>query len=133
MTDYLLDSDILIFFLRGQEKVVHRMEQSSLHDLQTTTLSSAELWCGNHTRGVGEKQNDALRRLLEKLDVLPFCEQSALLFAEHKAALYAQGNIIGDFDIAIAAIALTHRLTLVTNNVKDFKRIRGLKVENWAA
>ena len=130
---YLLDSDILVFYLRGHGKIRHMLEQSPVSQLHTTLISAAELWSGNRIRRTGEKQDAQLRGLLDSLKILPFCEHSVMMFAAQKSTLYHSGNIIGDFDIAIASIALAHRLTLVTNNVKDFRRIRGLKVENWAA
>ena len=73
-----------------------------------------------------------IRQLTDQLNVIESDEAISEMFGEMKATLEKAGTIIDDADLFIAACAKVHGLALVTNNVKHFKRIKGLKLENWA-
>ena len=70
-------------------------------------------------------------QLLLVLNVLPFEDQAAIEYGKIRAYLERQGKPIGPLDMLIAGHAKAEGLTLVTNNVKEFERVPGLKVENW--
>jgi tRNA(fMet)-specific endonuclease VapC len=98
------------------------------------------LWAGSITYGVQasavakRKQNQAvLDSLALHLAVLDWPQQAAQHYAEIRFDLKKRGAQLGAADLMIAAHALTLRATVVTNNVKDFGRVKGLKVENWAS
>ena len=133
MVKYLLDTDTLIYFLKGNEPVVRQFANRSPREIGTTIINHAELLFGafNSTH---KKQNlEKIHSFLEVLNIAPFCKESSYIFAEHKAFLKKQGAIIADLDLMIASIALRHRSILVTNNLRHFNRIKNLMIENWSA
>lgn len=129
---YILDTDILIYLLKGNEKVITHIAQMPSDALHTTIINHAELLFGAFN-SIKKKQNLAMmQKLLSKLKILPFCENASYVFAEQKALLKNDGNIIADMDLMIGSISLHHQMVLVTNNSKHFNRIMGLKLENWS-
>jgi len=79
------------------------------------------------------REHSKLDLFLSPFTSLPFDDQCARRCAEVRADLEATGNVIGPHDLQIAAIALHHRLTVVTHNSREFSRIAGLKLEDWEA
>ena len=99
--------------------------------MSITIINHTELLFGAH-HSVKKKQNfTKIPSFLKNFEILPFCNDSSHIFAEHKASLKKAGTLIDDFDLIIASIALRHQYTLVTNNTKHFQRIKKLKLENW--
>lgn len=129
---YVLDTDILIYFLKGHEKVIEHISHVSLDKIAMTIVNHTELLFGAFNSVHQKKNLDKIQAFLKQLNILPFCEDASHIFAHQKALLKKQGNIIADLDLMIASIALTHQCTLVTNNTKHFVRIKGLKMENWS-
>jgi len=128
---YLLDTDTLIFWLKGNMKVEEMALSVGLAQLGYSVISHAELYFGAYNSEQVEKNLNAIEIVKQKLALVAFDADAARLFGKIKADLKQQGNIIMDADIMIAAITLANDLTLVTNNVKHFDRIVPLKVENW--
>jgi len=130
---YVLDTDTLIYFLKGHQNVVERVTDTLSENITTTIINQAELLFGVFN-SLKKKQNlDKVEKFLDNIDIEPFCQGSAYIFAEQKALLKKQGNIVADLDLMIASIAMYHQRTLVTNNTKHFARINGLMIENWSA
>jgi tRNA(fMet)-specific endonuclease VapC len=77
--------------------------------------------------------DERLRELVQLLPALPLPEAAAESYGTIRADLESKGEVIGNNDLWIAAHALASGLTLVTNNEKEFRRVRGLRVQNWAA
>lgn len=94
-------------------------------------ITVSELYYGAYKSQRMEANLQLVRSLTEQLTVLESDETISELFGELKAGLEKNGMIIDDADLYIAACAKVHGLTLVTNNTKHFKRIKGLKLENW--
>jgi tRNA(fMet)-specific endonuclease VapC len=128
---YLLDTDILIFWLKGNQSIETKAIQLGLEQLSYSIVSLAELYFGAYHSQYLEKNLLTIEIVKQKLQLLNFDEESAKLFGKIKAKLKQQGNIILDADIMIASIALSHELILVTNNSNHFQRIPHLKLENW--
>lgn len=128
---YLLDTDILIFWLKGNQTIEAKATQLGLEQLSYSIVSLAELYFGAYNSQYLEKNLLAVEIVRQKLQLLNFNEKSAKLFGKIKAKLKQQGNIILDADIMIASIALSNELILVTNNSNHFQRIPHLKLENW--
>jgi tRNA(fMet)-specific endonuclease VapC len=128
----VLDTDILIYFLKGHEKVVEHINYISLDKISMTIVNHTELLFGAFNSAHQKKNFDKIQAFLKQLNVLPFCEDASHIFAHQKALLKKQGKIIADLDLMIASIALKHERILVTNNTKHFVRIKGLKMENWS-
>jgi tRNA(fMet)-specific endonuclease VapC len=125
----ILDTDHCIAILR--EKLDLREHVQADEELFITAISVAEL-----THGVQRSQHrdDNLARLevlLAALTVLPFDEPAARRFGLLKTELEEKGEILDDLDLQIASITLTHGFPLITNNIKHFKRIPDIRLQNW--
>lgn len=130
---YIIDTNIFIDFLRGRNLDALRLLQDSDVSLyKTTSVVRAELLVG-----VEKSQDIAASRLsvntlLMPFEVLPFDEQCALHYARVRSYLELNGIAIGSNDCMIAACAMQHGATVITNNAKDFDRIPGLSTEQWS-
>jgi len=129
---YLLDTDICIYLLRGRAaQVAARLREVPLDEIGTTAITVAELRFGALRSAKPGENTAKVEQFLAPLTRLAFDDQAALHFARLKAELSALGQLIGPMDILIAATALAARATLVTNNVREYQRVRSLRVENW--
>lgn len=129
--NYLLDTDTLIYWLKGNKLIEQKALAIGLKYLSYSIISHAELCFGAYNSKQRDKNLEAIQVVNQKLALVNFTTESAQLFGMIKADLRQQGNIILDADIMIAAIALSNKLTLVTNNEKHFIRIPDLIIENW--
>ncbi len=128
---YLLDTDTLIFWLKGNQHIENKACLFGLDNLRYSIISYAELYFGAYNSQHIERNLQTMEVVKQKLQLVEFNEKSAQIFGKIKANLKQQGNIILDADIMIASIALSHELILVTNNSKHFNRIPNLQLENW--
>jgi predicted nucleic acid-binding protein len=128
---YFLDTDTLIYFLKGQQQVVEHLSNHSASDLATTIINRSELLFGAFNSARKKENLEVVHGLLKNLPIISFCESASTIFAEQKALLKEQGIIIADLDLMIASIALSNKAILVTNNYKHFSRIKKLTLENW--
>lgn len=128
---YLLDSDTIIYYLNGDRNLADKIAKVPSGQLCTSTINEAELFYGaynsKHVRG----NIDLLKRFLTFFEIVAFNEESANMYGKIKSILNKKGELIADMDLCIAAIAMSHKMTLVSNNTKHFERIEGLKLENW--
>jgi tRNA(fMet)-specific endonuclease VapC len=129
--NYLLDTDTLIFWLKGNKNIEEKALKIGLAQLGYSIISHAELYFGAYNSEQIAKNLNAIEIVKQKLTLINLNADSAQLFGKIKADLKQQGNIIMDADIMIASIAIANNLTLVTNNEKHFNRISQLKIENW--
>lgn len=129
---YLLDTDTIIYSLKGNDAVQKNL-RNHIHDpLKMSVITLMELYYGAH-KSVRVASNLAkVKRLETEFDVIPTGSESAEVFGMLKSGLEKSGTRLDDFDLIIAACAMVHNLTLVTNNVAHFKRIEGLKLTNWS-
>ena len=128
---YLLDTDILVYWLKGDESIETQAISAGLDTLAISMIGKAELYYGAYNSNYQQKNLAALATLFNTLKTAPFGDASAKKFGELKASLKQSGNLILDADLMIAATALTFNLVVVTNNVKHFNRISDLTVPNW--
>jgi tRNA(fMet)-specific endonuclease VapC len=129
---YLLDTNACVDYLSGRyPSVIARLQRSGPADLGLSTVVVAELRYGAD-RSARTKENHARIDVLEA-EILPveFDLESAAAYGRLRTRLEAKGTPIGPNDMLIAAQALARDLVLVTDNVREFRRVRGLKVENW--
>lgn len=96
-----------------------------------SSVTLAELHYGIHKSSKPDKNQVALDQFLIPLEIVDFDSDAAIVYGEIRAALEKEGTPIGSLDTLIAAHAKSLRLTLVTNNEKEFDRVDGLKIENW--
>jgi len=130
---YILDTDILIYFLKGVEKVVEKVSVTNTADLSTTVINKAELLYGACNSEKKKQNITKANGLLAELTILDFSQNAAEIFANEKARLKSNGQPISDMDLLIASVCIDNNRTLVTNNVKHFNRIGQLQIENWNA
>lgn len=128
---YIIDSDILIYFLKNQGKVVKKMEKISDENIFTTIINYTELLFGAYNSSMVEQNLKKVKSFLKTINILDFDKKAAENFAKLKAKLKREGNLISDMDLMIASICTANKFVLVTNNVKHFNRIKKLKIENW--
>ncbi len=129
---YMLDTNICIYAIKNQpESVLAMMKEHQLDGLCISAITLSELEYGASKSASRDRNRAAIMQLLLVLNVLPFEDQAAIEYGKIRAYLERQGKPIGPLDMLIAGHAKAEGLTLVTNNVKEFERVPGLKVENW--
>lgn len=127
----VIDSDILIYFLKGQTAIVDQLSKYPLDNIFTTRINYAELLYGAYNSSKIEQNLSKISAFLDLLHILEFGSEASAIFAKDKATLKRQGNLIPDMDLMIASITKAHDFSLVTNNLKHFERIENLKLEHW--
>lgn len=128
---YLIDTDIIIFALRGDKTVLAKFEENKNIPISISMITYAELVFGAK-RSQNERTNMLkVNRIREIYPVEELNIGIMELFADIKANMYPKAMRIEDMDLFIAATAIYNDLTLVTNNTKHFKNIPLLKLENW--
>lgn len=126
---YLIDTDWLIDHLKGIQVVGDKLIEFSQEGLSMSIISLAEVYEGIFGSRNQERHQQALNEFLASdLDVLEVTEDICKVFAQERSKLRKQGLLIGDFDLLIAATALYHNLTVLTNNRKHFERIENLEI-----
>ena len=130
---FLLDTDILICSLKGHEIVNDHIRRHIDDPIKTTVVSLMELYYGAYKSENKTGNLSKVKMIAGAMEIVLPGPESAEIFGMLKSDLAVSGNRLDDFDLIIAAIALAHNYTLITNNEKHFKRIQGLKIENWAS
>ena len=131
---HLLDANIIIAILKGKtngQSASRRLAELPADEVAVCSVVEAELWHGAEKYRVPQQRRDELRELLAPHDSLPFDSLCVPHYARIRHHLEQEGQIIGGNDLLIAATALAHDLTLVTNNAAEFRRVPGLRVEDW--
>lgn len=130
---YMLDTNICIYAIKDRpEQVLTKIKENQALGLCISAITLSELEYGAAKSANPEKNHAAIMRLLFVLDVLPFGDKAAIEYGNIRAHLERKGTPIGPLDMLIAGHAKAEGRVLVTNNVKEFVRVPGLKVENWA-
>ena len=128
---YLIDTDIIIFALRGDKTVLAKFEENKNIPISISMITYAELVFGAKRSGNEQKNMLKVNRIREIYPVEELNIGIMEVFADIKTKMYAQPIRIEDMDLFIAATAIYNDLTLVTNNTKHFKNIPLLELENW--
>ncbi|MEI6215001.1 MAG: type II toxin-antitoxin system VapC family toxin [Desulfuromonadales bacterium] len=129
---YLLDTNICVYWLKGNELIEQKILSAGMDNVALSFINVSELYYGAYKSQRIEANLNMVRQLTEQLNVVESDEAISEIFGQLKSELDCAGAIIDDADLFIAACAKVHGLVLVTNNIKHFKRIKGLKIENWA-
>lgn len=129
MISYLIDTDWIIDFLKGEKKIVEKITSKINDGLSVSIISLAELYEGIYTSDNPEKHLKGLNDFLTGVTVIGIDDEICKLFGKRKTKLRKEGKLIDNFDILIAGTCLYHNLTLMTNNISHFDRIEGLKIE----
>jgi len=130
---YLLDTNIVSYWMRGDPAVTAQIKKRSPSDLSLSAITLAEIWYGIEKSPVKKKERGSkIEKISSLLNLYPFDEAGARSYAIIRARLEARGVKISERDTQIAAIAVANGLTLVTHNVNEFFRVDNLSVEDWA-
>ena len=127
---FLLDTDICSYAMKGHVRVVEEFANYRPGDLRISAVTEAELLYGAKRRG-SSRYASAIERFVLTVEVLDFGSAEARAYGDIRARLEASGSRIGWNDLLIAAHAYANKLVLVTNNEREFRRVPGLKIENW--
>lgn len=127
----ILDSDILIYFLKGNKIVVDEILKLSNQELFITRINYTELLYGAYNSTRIEENLKKIKPFLSQFIILEFDEKSSEIFAKIKAKLKKDGNIVADMDLMIASISIANNKKLVTNHHKHFEKIKDLKILKW--
>lgn len=129
---YLLDTNICIYLINERPKGVReRFRRLSASDVGVSSVTVAELASGVAKSG-STRNRAALQTFLVSLEIAPFDLSAALVYGDLRADLERRGQPIGPLDLQIAAHAMSLDTILVTNNEREFRKVTGLSVENWA-
>lgn len=130
---YMLDTNICIYSIKHKpEQVFLRLQEHEPADICISSVTYAELVHGVEKSQAIEKNRLALALLLSNIEILNFDANAAESYGKIRADLEKQGTPIGPLDMMIAGHAKSLNYTVVTNNTKEFNRVPGLKIENWA-
>lgn len=129
---YLFDTDILIYSLKGHPAVIEKLEEHRGDQMAVSVISLMELYYGAHKSRHREANISKVRMVEDSFDVVPVGVEVSHTFGSLKADMEERGTPLDDFDLILASTALSHNLTLVSNNIKHFRRIDSLSLENWA-
>lgn len=132
MSRYMLDTDICSYVMkRSDDRVLRRLQKLPVDDVCISVITKAELLFGVAISARPEQDGNALKAFLQYVEALDFPDAASAHYAKIRADLQKRGAMIGANDLFIAAHALSLGLTLVTNNAREFQRVRDLVVENW--
>lgn len=128
---YVLDTNTLIYFFKGKGRVADRLLEKAPTDIAIPAVVIFELQTGIAKSTSQKKRTQQLSDLLNTVKVLPFSTEEAQASATIRAQLEKKGTPIGPYDVLIAGTALAHQGTLVSHNLSEFIRVKGLKTEDW--
>lgn len=132
MISYMLDTNICIYIINARPPaVLARFRRERLGSISISSVTAAELAFGVAKSG-SARNREALEMFLAPLEVLPFDASAIWHYGDLRAALERRGEPIGALDTMIAAHAMASNTILVTNNTREFARVAGLRLENWA-
>lgn len=130
---YLLDTNTCIYLIREKPpQVLQRFNAHIVGEIAISSITVAELQFGVQKSQHPTQNQRALEQFLIPLTTVDFDNKAAIAYGRIRAALEGQGTPIGPLDTLIAAHALSLNVTLVTNNSREFSRVRNLKLVNWA-
>jgi tRNA(fMet)-specific endonuclease VapC len=129
---FLLDTDTCIYALKRNQAVLRRLLATDRSDVAVSVITEAELRTGAAKSAAAAKTLRAVENFLMPIEIVDFLSIDAASYATIRAKLERAGTPIGPLDTLIAAQAVARKLTLVSNNEREFRRVSGLRVENWS-
>jgi len=129
---FLLDTDTCIYALKQNDHVLKQLLSTPREDVAVSVITEAELRTGAAKSSAPVKTLHLIENFLRPLTVIDFTSGDAIAYAGVRAKLERTGTPIGPLDMLIASQAVARRLTLVSNNEREFRRVVGLTIENWS-
>lgn len=130
MNGYLLDTDIVVFFLRNRREITEHLSSLNPQDVYISEVTIAELEYGCRCSGKYEENARLLKKFISFVNVIPFSE-AIDYYAQERYRLRKLGIGIEDFDLLIGCTSVSKNLIMVTNNVRHYSRIEGIQIERW--
>ena len=132
MPRYMLDTDTCSYIMkRSHDAVLKKLAKVPISDVCISVITKSELLYGVEVSPKRRQDEAAVDALLRYVEVLDFPDDASSHYAKIRADLKARGIMIGANDLLIAAHARSLGLTLVTNNTREFRRVRNLSIDNW--
>jgi tRNA(fMet)-specific endonuclease VapC len=131
MIKYMLDTNICIYVIKRRPMEVLDTFNKFAGTLCISSVTFAELCHGVEKSTLPEHNRRQVEDFVSRLEILPYGDKAAAHYGDIRATLERQGKTIGVNDLHIAAHARSEGLVLVTNNLKEFERVAGLRTENW--
>ncbi|MBU3601750.1 type II toxin-antitoxin system VapC family toxin [Polynucleobacter sp. AM-25C3] len=131
MLKYLLDTNIVIYVLKRRPIEVLKIFNTNASRMAISSITLSELMYGAEKNSNAAQNLEAIEEFISHLEVIPYDAKASQHYGQIKATLERKGEIIGENDIHIAAHAISQGLILVTNNLREFKRVSNLALENW--
>ena len=129
---YMLDTNICIYLIKKKpEKLLRKFSEYAIEEICISSMTIAEMEFGCFRRQYPVRSRIALTEFLSPFRVLDFDSRAAYYYGEIKNHLFKKGKPIGEMDTLIAGHAKAMGLTIITNNMKEFKRVPDLECENW--
>lgn len=129
---YMLDTNICIYIIKKRpENILNKFNKLKNQDIYISVITYAELQYGVECSSSKKFNQKIIDDFVSHLFVVPWDNKSAIQYGKLRNTLNKRGSPIGNMDLMIASHALSQKFTLVTNNVKEFKRVPNLKHENW--
>ncbi len=125
----ILDTDTISFYLRGDENIYKKFQENR-NKLTSTSINYAELIFGLKKRD-NKNLLPKVELIFDNIKIYEFDKNAARVFGILKAKLSNNGTIVADMDLMIASIAIANKEILISNNLKHFKKVKGLMVESW--
>ena len=132
--EYLFDTNICIYLINNKsEYLIDRVERNGIEKIGISSITIAELEYGIAKSNSSHKEENriALLEFLLPFKFIEFNHNDAYEYGMIRQDLQSKGNIIGNMDLLIGSQAISRKLILVTNNVKEFRRIENIKIDNW--
>jgi len=130
MKKYLLDTNICIYFLKGQFNIDKKLKSVGVENCFISEITVAELKFGAENSVQKEKNRKVIENFIDSIQILPII--SCLdTYAKEKARLRKKGLTIDEFDLLIGSSSIENNMVLVTRNVKHFSRLKNCTIENW--
>ena len=129
---FLLDTDTCIYALKRKETILQRLLDTAREDVFVSVITEAELRTGAAKSSSPVKTLHSIENFLRPIIVVEFTSGDAIAYAGLRAKLERAGTPIGPLDMLIASQALARKLTIVSNNEREFRRVAGLTFENWS-
>ena len=128
---HCLDTDVIIWYFKGDQLIKSKIDAIEKSELFTTTITLCELYRGAFLSQNSEKNLIIVNKLLESINIMGLDAYSCQLYGKIYAELKKSGNLTQDCDLMIAALCIANDKILATRNRKHFDKIKGLKIESW--
>ena len=131
MLEYMLDTNICVYVIKNRPAALRERFDELAEGLCISTITLAELLYGVEKSARRSQNLEAVKQFTTRLEVLPFSAKAAAHFGQIRTELTRAGRLCGAYDMMIAAHARSESLMLITNNIREFEGVPGLRLDNW--